>query len=68
MLTVWSVKKVFSSFFVDTKYTLLIGHDGAYVWLIQVKLVKKKVGGGKLVLPPSTFQSGEGDCPQLLCP
>ena len=22
----------------------------------------------KLVLPPSTFQSGEGDCPQLLCP
>ena len=25
-------------------------------------------GGGKLVLPPSTFQSGEGDCPQLLCP
>ena len=24
--------------------------------------------GGKLVLPPSTFQSGEGDCPQLLFP
>jgi hypothetical protein len=24
--------------------------------------------GDKLVLPPSTFQSGEGDCPQLLFP
>ena len=29
---------------------------------------EKKGGGGKLVLPPSTFQSGERDCPQLLCP
>jgi hypothetical protein len=28
---------------------------------------KKKRGGG-LVLPPSTFQSGKGDCPQLLFP
>jgi hypothetical protein len=24
--------------------------------------------GGKLVLPSSTFQRGEGDCPQLLFP
>jgi hypothetical protein len=24
--------------------------------------------GGELVLPPSTFQNGEGDCPQHLCP
>jgi hypothetical protein len=24
--------------------------------------------GGKLVLPSSTFQSGEDDCPQLLFP
>jgi hypothetical protein len=29
---------------------------------------ERKKGGGKLVLPPSTFQSGKGDCPQLLCP
>ena len=28
----------------------------------------RKKGGGKLDLPPSTFQSGEGDCPQLLFP
>ena len=29
----------------------------------------RKKGGGKLVLPPSTFQSGGGgDCPQLLFP
>jgi hypothetical protein len=27
-----------------------------------------KKRGGKLVLPPSTFQSGLGDCPQLLFP
>jgi hypothetical protein len=33
-----------------------------------LNLMQKKKGGGKLVLPPSTFQSGEGDCPQLLCP
>ena len=30
--------------------------------------MRKKGGGGKLDLPPSTFQSGEGDCPQLLFP
>jgi hypothetical protein len=28
----------------------------------------QKKGGGELVLPPSTFQSGEGDCPQLIFP
>ena len=29
----------------------------------------RKKGGGNLVLPPSTFQSGGGgDCPQLLFP
>jgi hypothetical protein len=47
-----------------------------YVSIIMIKkvfffnLMREKKGdwGGKLVLPPSTFQSGEGDCPQLLCP
>jgi hypothetical protein len=26
------------------------------------------LNGEELVLPPSTFQSGEGNCLQLLCP
>jgi hypothetical protein len=31
--------------------------------------MREKGGGeGELDLPTSTFQSGEGDCPQLLCP
>jgi hypothetical protein len=36
--------------------------------IVSLQFNEKKRGGGKLVLPPSTFQSGEGDCPHLLCP
>jgi hypothetical protein len=46
---------------------------------VSIKKLKKNVfffnfmrekggGEGELDLPTSTFQSGEGDCPQLLCP
>jgi hypothetical protein len=42
-----------------------------YLWLTGffLKFYAKKRGSGghvKLVLPPSTFQSGKDDCPQLL--
>jgi len=33
-----------------------------------LKFKAKKRRWGKLFLPPSTFQNGESDCPQLLFP
>ena len=33
-----------------------------------LKFIMQKKKGGKLVLPPSTFQCEEGDCPQFLFP
>jgi hypothetical protein len=37
-------------------------------WMSSNTDITKQWEGAKLGLPPSTFQSGEGNCPQLLCP
>ena len=53
-------------------YHLIIYIDGRILWcthfLFYINLMQKKRKGAKLVLQPTTFQSGESNCPQLLHP
>ena len=47
------------------KFSKLWSNKKKSLWFQNIPLSKE---GGKLVLPSSTFQNGEGDCPQLLFP